>query len=151
MKINWINSIFAGLIGTVLFDLSGWALTSQLWDIPALLGEKLGLGMAGGLLAHYGNGIAIAIIYAGLAPSLFGPRWFRALSFVTAQTVLGVWLFMLPLLGAGVAGVNLNPLLPVITLLRHFAFAIPLIFLSVNASATFAKEGFLLGKGTQRT
>ena len=86
-------------------------------------------GIIGGLVAHYGNGIAIAIIYAALAPSLFGPAWVRALSFITVQTVLGVWLFMLPLLGAGIAGIDLNKLLPVITLVRHFAYAIPFIFL----------------------
>jgi len=39
-KTNWLNSIFAGLIGTVFFGLSGWALTSQLWDIPVPLGEN---------------------------------------------------------------------------------------------------------------
>jgi hypothetical protein len=129
MKINWLNSIYAGIIGTLLFDIVGFAITGQWWDIPGLLGSKLGLGLSGGLLAHYGNGIAIAIIYAALAPSLFGPKWFRALSFITAQTVMGVWLFMLPLLGAGIAGINISEWTPVITLARHFAYAVPLIFL----------------------
>ena len=129
MKINWLKSIYAGIIGTLLFDIAGFAITGQWWDIPGLLGSKLGVGLAGGLAAHYGNGIAIAIIYAALAPSLFGPKWFRALSFITAQTVMGVWLFMLPLLGAGIAGLNISEWTPVITLVRHFAYAVPLIFL----------------------
>lgn len=64
-----------------------------------------------------------------MAPSLFGPKWFRALSFVTVQTVMGVWLFMLPLLGAGIAGWDMGKFVPLITLARHFAFAVPLIVL----------------------
>lgn len=129
MKINWLNSIYAGIAGTLLFDIVGFLITGQWWDIPGLLGAKLGVGLTGGLAAHYGNGVAIAIIYAALAPSLFGPKWFRALSFITAQTVMGVWLFMLPLLGAGIAGLDMNPWMPVITLARHFSYAVPLIFL----------------------
>lgn len=129
MKINWTKSILAGLAGTLLFDIVGFILTGQWWDIPGLLGSKLGVGLAGGLLAHYGNGVAIAIIYAAMAPSLFGPKWFRALSFITVQTIMGVWFFMLPLLGAGIAGWDMGKLVPLITLARHFAFAVPLIFL----------------------
>ena len=127
--INWQRSILAGLIGTLLFDIVGFALIGQWWDIPGLLGAKLGIGLPGGLLAHYGNGATIAIIYSALAPSLFGPKWFRAFSFITAQTVMGVWLFMLPLLGAGIAGLDMNKLMPLITLARHFAFAAPFILL----------------------
>ncbi len=141
MKINWINAIYAGLAGTVFFDITGFALTGNWWDIPNLLGAKLGVGLIGGLAAHYGNGVAIAIIYSALAPSLFGPKWFRALSFVTVQTVMGVWLFMLPLLGAGIAGLDMGKLVPLITLARHFAYAIPLIVLiSVSIPCPNAKS-----------
>jgi len=108
MKINWKNAILAGIIGTVLFDLVGFILNKS-WDIPGLLASKLGGGLLLGGVAHYSNGIAIAIIYAALAPSLFGPKWFRAVSFITAQTVLGVWFFMLPLLGTGIAGLAMDP------------------------------------------
>lgn len=143
-KINWGKAITAGVIGTILFDIIGFVLTGKWWDIPSLLGSKLELGLLGGLAAHYGNGVAIAIIYAAMAPSLFGPNWVRALSFITVQTILGVWLFMLPLLGAGIAGLNLNGLMPVITLARHFAYAVPLIFLlpvvTEYAKATTRRE-----------
>jgi hypothetical protein len=37
MKINWYKAITAGIIGTLLFDIAGFALTGQWWDIPALL------------------------------------------------------------------------------------------------------------------
>ena len=129
MKINWIQAILAGLLGTLLFDLLGLLLTGQWWDLPGLLGSKLGVGLAGGVVGHYANGATLAIIYAALRPSLFGPNWFRGVSYITVQTILGVWLFMLPLLGAGIAGIDADPWLPAISLLRHLAFALPLILL----------------------
>ena len=127
-KLNWKKAIIAGIIGTILFDIVGFLFTGQWWDIPGLLGQKTGLGFVYGIFGHYGNGILLAILYTAIAPHLWGPYWVRPLIFVTAETVALVWLFMLPLLGAGVAGINQSPMTPVVTLLRHFAFALPLIF-----------------------
>ena len=127
--INWKNAIIAGFIGTILFDLAGLLITGNWWDIPAILGAKTGLGLAYGIVGHYSNGILLAILFAGIAPSLWGPKWFRPILFVVGETVALVWLFMLPLLGAGVAGLDMSPLMPVITLVRHLAYALPLIFL----------------------
>ncbi|OUR94623.1 hypothetical protein A9Q87_03030 [Flavobacteriales bacterium 34_180_T64] len=127
--IQWKNAIIAGIIGTILFDLAGLAFTGTWWDIPEILGAKTGLGLAYGVIAHYSNGILLAILFAGIAPSLWGPKWLRAIIFVIAETVALVWLFMLPLLGAGVAGLDMSPMMPIITIIRHLAYAIPLIFL----------------------
>jgi len=127
--INWKRAILAGFLGTILFDLVGLIITGNWWDIPGILGTKTSLGLAYGVLGHYGNGILLAILFAGIAPSLWGPKWVRPLIFVAAETVALVWLFMLPLLGAGIAGTDMSPMMPLITLLRHFAYAIPLIFL----------------------
>ena len=126
--LNWKKAVIAGIIGTILFDIVGFLFTGQWWDIPGLLGQKTGLGFIYGIFGHYGNGILLAILYTAIAPHLWGPYWVRPLIFVTAETVALVWLFMLPLLGAGVAGINQSPMTPVVTLLRHFAFALPLIF-----------------------
>ncbi len=127
--INWKNAILAGIIGTILFDLAGLLLTGNWWDIPGTLGAKTGLGLAYGVIGHYSNGILLAILFAGIAPSLWGPKWLRPIIFVTGEMIALVWLFMLPLLGAGVAGLDASPMMPVITFLRHLAYAIPLIFL----------------------
>lgn len=137
MKINWTKSIIAGIIGTLLFDITGFVLTGNWWDIPGLIGSKLGYGLLGGLPVHYGNGIALSIIYAALRPSLFGPEWFRAAAFTTVQTVMIVWLFMFPLLGAGVAGWNLDKALPFVSLFRHYAYMVPLA-LMLNPKSKFA-------------
>ena len=127
--INWKKAIIAGIIGTILFDLVGLLFTGNWWDIPGILGAKTGLGIAYGVIGHYSNGILLAILFAGIAPSLWGPKWFRPLLFVVGETIALVWLFMLPLLGAGVAGIDMSPMTPFSTLVRHLAYAVPLIFL----------------------
>jgi len=131
--INWKNAIIAGVAGTLLFDVFGLIMTGTWWDIPNLLGEKTGLGFAYGVMAHYGNGTLLAVLYAGIASSLWGPQWLRPFIFITAQTVALVWLFMFPLLGAGVAGVNMDAMTPVGSLLRHWVYALPFLFILTPA------------------
>ncbi|HSI78232.1 MAG TPA: hypothetical protein VK957_20205 [Lunatimonas sp.] len=43
----------------------------------------------------------------------------KAIYFITAQTIALVWFFMFPLLGAGVAGSNAGPMMPLGSLIRH--------------------------------
>ncbi len=124
MKINIPRAIVAGLAATAVFDLVGFALTGTFWDIPQLLSSKFfeGAGLVPGVLAHYANGVLLAMIYAGLAPSLKGNRWARATTFVVAETIFGVYLFMLPLLGAGPFGIHMGVAFPIIVLVRHLAY-----------------------------
>lgn len=128
-KINWQKAILAGVLGTVAFDIIGFAFTGQWWDIAGIIGEKTGLGLAYGVLGHYSNGILLAVLYAGIAPSLWGPSWARALTFVTVETIALVWLFMFPLLGGGIAGTKIAAIIPLVSMIRHWAYAIPLIVL----------------------
>ena len=127
--INWKNAIIAGVLGTILFDLFGWVMGMGWWDIPSLLGEKTGLGLAYGVFGHFSNGALLAILYAGIAPSLWGPHWIRPFIFITAQTVALVWFFMFPLVGAGVAGLNVGPDMAIGSLVRHWVYVIPYIFI----------------------
>ena len=129
MTIDWGRAILAGVAGTVAFDILGLLLTRTWWDIPRLLGMKLGVGLGGGVVAHYANGAVLGIIYAGVGPSLWGPGWARALTFMTIQTIFGVWLFMLPLLDAGVAGRKMGTMVPVITMARHWAYGLTFAWL----------------------
>jgi hypothetical protein len=126
--IDWKRAVLAGIAGTIVFDVIGLLLTGR-WSVPMLLGTKLGIGLAGGAVAHYANGAILAVIYAGVAPSLWGPDWARALMFITAQTVFGVWLFMNPLLDMGIAGLKAGPMAPVVSLVRHWAFALTVAFI----------------------
>lgn len=125
-KINWFRAIAAGVAGTLAFDIVGFLFTGQWWDIAAILGEKTELGFAFGVLGHFSNGILISVLYAGIAPSLWGPNWVRTLTFVTAETVALVWFFMFPLLGGGIAGTKIAAIIPLVSLLRHWAYGIPL-------------------------
>jgi len=127
--INWKNAIIAGVLGTILFDLFGWIMGMGWWDIPSLLGEKTGLGLAYGVFGHFSNGALLAILYAAIAPSLWGPHWIRPFIFITAQTVALVWFFMFPLVGAGVAGLNVGPDMAIGSLVRHWVYVIPYIFI----------------------
>lgn len=135
MRIDWRKAAWAGVVGTVAFDVVGLILTQTWWDIPRLLGAKLGTGLLGGVVAHYVNGILIAWIYAGVGPSLWGPGWARALVFITAQTVFGVGLFMMPLLDMGVFGLKAGAAMPVIGMLRHWAYGLVLAVLYPVAEA----------------
>jgi hypothetical protein len=120
-----VAAAIAGIIGTVVFDMVGVIAMGQWWDIPALLGEKIGGGLLTGVLFHYGNGILLAVIFAGLLPLFTGPVWLRAIQFITIQTIFGVWFFMFPLLGMGPLGLEMGTMMPVMALIRHWMYAIP--------------------------
>lgn len=124
-KIEWTRAVLAGLAGTVAFDLLG-VLANGKWSTPAMLAAKLELPFAGGVAAHYGNGVLLAIIFAGVGPSLWGPNWLRALTYMLAEEIFGVWLFLNPLLGIGVAGLKMGPMTPVISLAKHLLFGLVL-------------------------
>lgn len=126
MKVDFRKAILAAVVGTLALDVTGFALTGTFWDIPALLAGKLGVPFALGVVLHYVIGFTLAVIYGALAPSLPGNRWVRPLLFVTAETVLGVYLFMFPLLGAGAFGLGLGLAVPFISLARHLVFGIAL-------------------------
>lgn len=127
--IDWQRAGFAGILGTILFDLIGLAFTGTWWDIPAVLASAIGLPFPVALLMHYGNGVALAAIYAALAPSLFGPSWVRALVFTTLETVMLVWFLLFPLLGLGIAGLEGGWIFPILSMTRHWAYAVPLALL----------------------
>lgn len=127
--INFKIATIAGVLGTLLFDILGLILNGQWWDIASILGEKTGLGFAYGVGAHFGNGILLAILYAGIAKSIIGPSYLRPFIFITIQTIALVWLFMFPLLGAGVAGLDVGPEMAIGSLLRHWVYVVPFVFL----------------------
>jgi hypothetical protein len=119
-----IAAAIAGIIGTIVFDLVGLVAMGQWWDIPGLLAGKIGGGLFAGVLFHYGNGILLAVIFAGLLPLFVGPIWVRALQYITLQTVFGVWFFMFPLLDMGALGLEAGAMMPVMALVRHWMYAL---------------------------
>jgi hypothetical protein len=150
MQIDWKRAILAGLAGTVIFDVLGLLLGSQWWDIPGLLSMKLGIPFVGGVLAHYANGAILAVIYAALAPSLWGPSWARALTYITAETIFGVWLFMMPLLDMGVAGIKVSTLVPLMSLVRHWGYGLALASLYPLREVASGQAACCVSVGAER-
>lgn len=126
--IKWQRAVIAGLAGTVAFDIVGLVLSGS-WNTPRFLGAKLGVGLVGGVIAHYTNGVLLAVIFAGVGPSLWGPSWLRGLTFMLVQAVFGVWLFLNPISGAGIMGLKLGPMAPVVSLVRHLTFGLVIAWL----------------------
>jgi hypothetical protein len=122
-----IAAAVAGIAGTVAFDLMG-VLAGQGWSVPEALAGALGAGIAAGAVLHYSIGMLLAVIFAGLIPLFFGPLWLRAMEFITVQVVFGVWLFMMPLMGAGPLGLEMGAMMPVMSLASHWVYAVVMAF-----------------------
>jgi hypothetical protein len=127
-QVNWRKAVLAGVLGTILFDIVGLIFTGTWWDIPNVLANAIGLPLPIALVMHYGNGVALAAIYAALSPSLYGPSWVRAIFFTSLETVMLVWFLLFPLLGLGVAGLEGGFIFPILSMVRHWAYAVPLAF-----------------------
>lgn len=98
--------------------------------------RKTGLGTTSLEIGHYSNRIFLAILYAGMEPSLWGPSWPRTLFFVTAEAVALVWLFMFPLLGTGIAATKMAAIIPLVSLVRHLLYGIPVWYFVHNFNAS---------------
>lgn len=141
MKVNWPKAILAGIIGTLLFDITGFLFTGTWWDIPRVLSDAINIPLPVAVFMHYGNGVALAAIYAAMAPSLLGPGWLRALFFTTLETLMLVWFLLFPLLGLGIAGLEGGVIFPVLSMVRHWLYAIPLAyFFPVSCEEESASE-----------
>ncbi len=138
--IKWKQAVVAGLFGTVVFDLVGLLLTGK-WSTPMMLGAKLGVGIVGGGVAHYSNGVLLAIIFAGVGPSLWGPNWIRGLTYMVIQQIFGIWLFLNPILGTGIMGLKAGPMAPVISLAKHLAFGLVIAWMYPVTAASATGTG----------
>ncbi len=126
--------IIAGLAGTLGFYIAAYvdiAITGVPLDISVVLGQIV----AGehesayiiGNVFHIANGIGLTLFfgYVFLPIStriMKGKIWLHGIIFGIIVTVTTVWLGMLPALGAGIAGLNIAPEVPAMTLSRHIVF-----------------------------
>jgi len=148
--IKWPRAAVAGVLGTVVFDLVG-LVVSGTWSTPMMLGAKLEIGLAGGVVAHYVNGILLAIIFAGVGPSLWGPNWLRGLTYMFIQQIFGVWLFLNPILGTGIMGLKAGPMAAVLSLARHLAFGLVIAWVyPVAARSAVGSEPSAAGDAASR-
>ncbi len=126
----------AGFLGTLAFYVAAYvdmAITGVPLDISVVLGQLI----AGehesayiiGNVAHIANGIGLTLFfgYVFLPIStrvMKGRIWLHGLVFGVIVTIVGVWLVMLPALGAGIAGLNIAPEVPAMTMFRHIVFGL---------------------------
>ena len=151
---NWnmvIPAAIAGIAGTIVFDILGFVIPPAEWDVPNALAGTLEVGLAMGGLMHYGIGITLAVIFAALLPLFAGPMWLRGAVFATIQTILGVWFFMMPMMGMGIAGAEspMGFMMGFISLVRHWGFGIVLGVVYGMLAGRYAGEPATKAKSTE--
>ncbi len=126
--------ILAGLIGTLGFYVAAFV-DMEITGIPLDITSVLGMLVAGehesaqiiGHVFHIGNGIGLTLFfgYVFLPIStriIKGSIWLHGIIFGIIVTITTVWLGLLPALGAGIAGLNIAPEVPAMTIFRHIIF-----------------------------
>jgi len=126
--------VLAGLLGTVAFYAAAYvdmAVTGVPLDITVVLGQLVAgeheSAQIVGHVFHIGNGIGLTLFfgYVFLPIStriMKGRIWLHGIIFGIIVTVTTVWLGLLPAIGAGIAGLNVAPEVPAMTLSRHIVF-----------------------------
>lgn len=129
-----IIAIVAGLVGTVAFNTVMYidvATTGIPLDLTKVLGSLVvgqdGPTDAAGNIFHFANGIALAMLYI----FVFLPiskrvtkrnMWFYGIIYAVMIAVRPIFFSLFPALGAGIAGVDISPLVAPMTIVRHIAF-----------------------------
>jgi hypothetical protein len=126
-----VRGIIAGLVATLVLSVAmlmkrSMGLMPEL-DPIGMITAMAGAGSAAvGWIGHFVIGaIFWGVGFAILSPYLPGAYWLRGLIFA-----LGAWLMMMivvmPMAGAGVFGLGLGMMAPVVTLLLHVVFGLVL-------------------------
>jgi len=132
------NLLIAGFLATLVFNgvmYMDIAVTGIPLDIPITLGnlvvgESENAEMVGHTI-HILNGMGLALLFGYVALPISKrivrlPIWLYAVIFMIVELIVTVWFGMLPALGAGIAGLNIAPEVPVVTFIRHAAFGLTL-------------------------
>ncbi len=134
MKRKFSTLVIAGLLGTLGFYIAAYvdmAITGVPLDITVVLGQLVAgeneSAQIIGHVFHIGNGIGLTLFfgYVFLPIStriMKGRMWLHGIIFGIIVTVTTVWLGLLPALGAGIAGLNIAPEVPAMTMFRHIVF-----------------------------
>jgi len=126
--------VIVGLIGTLGFYIAAYV-DMGITGVPLDITEVLGMLIAGehesaqifGHIFHIGNGIGLTLFfgYVFLPISkriMRGNIWLHGIIFGIIVTVTTVWFGLLPALGAGIAGLNIAPEVPTMTIFRHIIY-----------------------------
>ncbi len=131
---KFLNLVIAGLLGTFAFYVAAYvdmAITGVPLDITVVLGQLVAgeheSAQIIGHVFHIGNGIGLTLFFGYVfLPSstrIMKRRiWLHGIIFGIIVTATTVWLGLLPALGAGIAGLNIAPEVPAMTMFRHIVF-----------------------------
>lgn len=104
MRINYTRAIIAGAVATVVMTAVG-VFGAPMMGMPKMnpaemLAAKMGGNLLFGWMGHFMVGVALAVIYAAVAPRLAGPAWLRGALFGLAPWLLQQFAVM-PMMGMG--------------------------------------------------
>ncbi len=135
-KHKFLYLIIAGFLGTLAFYVAAYV-DMEVTGVPLDITVVLGQLVAGehesaqiiGHAFHIGNGIGLTLFfgYVFLPIStriMKGRIWLHGIIFAIIVTVTTAWFGLLPALGAGIAGLNIAPEVPAMTISRHIAFGV---------------------------
>ena len=126
--------VITGLAGTLAFYIAAFidmGITGIPLDISVVLGQLVTgddeLVLIIGNIFHIVNGIGLTLffgyVFIPISRKILNDRiWLHGIIFGVLVTATTVWFGMLPALGAGVAGLNISPEVPVMTMSRHIIF-----------------------------
>jgi hypothetical protein len=133
-KNKFASLVIAGLLGTLGFYIAAYvdmAVTGVPLDISVVLGQLVAgeheYALTIGHVFHIANGIGLTLFfgYVFLPIStriMKGKMWLHGIIYGIIVTATTVWLGLLPALGAGIAGINIAPEVPAMTMFRHIVF-----------------------------
>ena len=126
--------VIAGLVGTFAFYIAAFvdmAITGIPLDISVVLGQIVAgeheSAYSIGHVFHIANGIGLTLffgyVFLPISTKIMKSRlWIQGIIFGVIVTATTVWLGLLPVLGAGIAGLNIAPEIPAMTMFRHIVF-----------------------------
>lgn len=125
MKIHWKGAV-AGFVATVALSglmvmKSAMGLMPEL-NVIRMLGQMSGTGPMGGWVIHFLIGtVAWGLLFVALNPNLPGAQWLKGVVFGIGAWIL-MMLIVMPMAGAGLFGLNIGIMAPVMTLVLHMIF-----------------------------
>ena len=149
--------VIAGLAGTLAFYIAAFV-DMEITGIPLDITVVLGQLVAGehesaqtlGHVFHIANGIGLTLFfgYVFLPIStriMKGRIWLQGIIYGVIVTATTVWFGLLPALGAGIAGVNIAPEVPAMTMFRHIVFG-AVIGILVKPILEKKSDGIVIGE-----
>jgi len=126
--------VIAGLVGTLAFYIASF-IDMEITGIPLDISVVLGQLVVGedksavfiGNIFHIANGVGLTLffgyVFMPISRRILNNRiWLHGIIFGVIVTATTVWFGMLPALGAGIAGLNIAPEVPAMTMFRHIIF-----------------------------